>query len=169
MRELIKNALRQWLVDNPRTKGAITCNTELTAVHMDKFGNEIERRTVRDRKVTTAFAYELVDVLKGTSGKFDLYKWHGSGTSTGAESTSSTALGAQTRRDLGTQTEGASSNAYVSVATSTYAATASIVEHGLFNSSSGGTLMDRTLFAVINAASGDKVQWTFTLTITPGG
>jgi hypothetical protein len=70
-------------------------------------------------------------------------------------------------RATGTQTESAA-NAYQSVGTIAYTSTKAVTEHGLFNDSSAGTLMDRTVFSAINVVSGDSIQFTYTLTLTAG-
>jgi len=43
-----------------------------------------------------------------------------------------------------------------------------VTEHGLFNASSAGTLMDRTVFSAINVVNGDSIQFTYELTATAG-
>lgn len=154
---------------------AVDVHTELVARHLDKNGREIQRRVIKNKVVTNAFVYDIVDVLKGTSGKFDLYKWHDSGISTAAETAAQTGLLSRvaTAHTVGTQVETASSNAYQSVATKTYTSTKSITEHGLFNASATGVagrkMMDRTLFAAINVANGDSIEFTFTITFSSGG
>ena len=67
-------------------------------------------------------------------------------------------------RATGTQTEGASANIYKTVATITADATENWVEHGVFNASTGGTMMDRSVFSAIGVESGDTVQFTYELT-----
>lgn len=159
----------------PRDEGSvITAHTELLVRHLDKDGKEIQRRVVRDKSVTTAFVEDIVDVLCATTADHDtfiLYKWHDSGTSTAAESTANTALTSACGQalDSGTQVEGTTADTYKSVATTTYASTFSITEHGLFNSSSGGTMMDRTLFAAVAVAANEKIEFTFTIQFTAGG
>ena len=154
--------------------GIITLRTSLVARHLDKDGNELGQRVVKDRVVTTAFVNDVVDVLTATAGPLgtiDDYKYHDSGIGTTAEAATDTALvtpwgGA---RDIGTQIEGTSAYIYKSVATTTYNATKAITEHGLFNASTAGTLMDRTVFAAINVESTNKIEWTFTISLSSGG
>jgi hypothetical protein len=71
-------------------------------------------------------------------------------------------------RVTGSQTESAS-NAYRSVGTISYTTTKAIVEHGLFNDLTAGTLLDRTVFSAINVVNGDSIQFTYTLTLSAGG
>ena len=126
---------------------------------------------VKNKVVTTAFVNDIVDNLIAEVAAFGDYKYHDSGTGVGAEGAANTALGTACgeARDAGTQVEGTSTNQYKSVATHTYAATFAITEHGLFNAATAGTLMDRTVFTAINVVSGDKIEFTFTITFSSGG
>jgi len=129
------------------------------------------RRTVYDRVVTDAFVAFVVDQLQTETSTFGDFKYHDSGTGTGNEAAADTALGTACgeSRDTGTQTEGATANIYKSVATHTYAGSFAITEHGLFNASSAGTLMDRTKFTAINVVASDQIEFTFQITFASGG
>src|SRR6185503_3917271 len=103
---------------------------------------------------------------------------HGCGTGTNAEAAgdtalqteSTTALNPDNTRASGTRSTPAS-NQFRSVATLTFDASAAITEHGIFSQSAtgGGTLWDRSVFSAINVASGDSIQFTYTLTLSSGG
>lgn len=140
----------------------VTTKTEIKHI---RDGKVIDERKVLNKKVTTAFVNDIVDNLITETSAFGDYKYHDSGTGTNAESPSDTAL--QTpcgeARDAGTQVEGAQTYEYKSVATHTYAGSFAITEHGLFNASSAGTLMDRTVFSAINVVASDKIEFTFTI------
>lgn len=157
---------------NGGLEAAMNVQTELVAKHISKDGKELGVRRVKNKKVTEAFVAHLVEVLKGTTASVDTvvdYKWHAQGISTAAESSAHTALQSETtRRGAGTQIQ-VSSNQYRSVQTTTFVAARAITEHGLLTASAAGTLMDRTLFAVINAGAGDKIEYTFTITFNAGG
>ncbi len=146
-----------------------TLRTKLVARHLRKNADgkykEIGRREVLNKKVTTAFVNFIVDQLITETSIFGDFKYHDSGTGVGAEAPSDTALGTPTAeaRDTGTQEEGSETYEYKSVATHTYAGTFAITEHGLFNASTGVTLMDRTLFSVINVIANDMIEFTFTI------
>jgi hypothetical protein len=153
---------------------ALIATTTLIARHLSPDGVELTRREVINRCVTDAYVQDWVDVLCATTADHDTvidYKFHGSGTDSSTESSTQTALGAETTeaRDTGTQVESTAANIYKSVATHTYASTYSICEHGLFNNDTGGTMMDRTLFTAIDVGSGDSIEFTFTITFTSGG
>ena len=121
---------------------------------------------VSDQKVTTAFRDFEVDQLQSSTSAYGSFKYHEVGTDATAEANSQTALIVSTgiARVAGTQTEVAADQ-YRSVATVTADTTETWQEHGLFNASSGVTLMDRSLIsptvAVVNL---DTVQFTYTLT-----
>lgn len=120
------------------------------------------------RKVTLAFVNYIVDALQNsTTYPMDVFKYHDSGTGTNVESNANTVLQipCAEARDVGTQVEGASANIFKTIATHTYAGTFAITEHGLFSAATTGTLMDRSVFAAINVVSGNKIEWTYELTI----
>ena len=54
------------------------------------------------------------------------------------------------------------------MATNTVDGAAAVTEHGIFSAASGGILLDRSVFSVINLASGDSIQSTYQLTFTAG-
>lgn len=117
--------------------------------------------------VTQAFAQYLVDSLQdSTTYPMDAFEYHATGTDNTAEANTQTALGTEVEsRVAGTQIEGGSTNIYRTVATVTYTATRSIVEHGLFTASSVGTMMDRSVFSAISVINLDEVEYTYNLTV----
>lgn len=127
-------------------------------------------RRVKHRVVTTAFVNFVVDQLQTETSVFGDFKYHESGQGGTAENASDTDIETidMGTRDTGSQTEGASANIYKSVATRTYDGSYTVVEHGLFNDASAGTLMDRTVFASIGVANGNQIEFTYELTLTAG-
>jgi hypothetical protein len=128
------------------------------------------------RCVTDTFVALLADCLQGNAsglGVLGLFKYHDCGTGTNAENQTDTTLQIPSgiARATGTQIEGSGAYIYKSVATitSTISATTAITEHGIFNASSGGQLLDRTMFAAINLDIGNKIEFTYELTIVAGG
>ena len=118
-----------------------------------------------NRKFTTAGRDFLIDAFQNITELEDM-KFHDSGTGVVAESNADTALGTPTAeaRDTGTQIE-SGSDTYRTVATHTYAGTFAITEHGIFSALTAGVLLDRTVFSAINVNSGDKIEFTFDLTV----
>ena len=151
--------------------GALHAHTELVArLIVDGKYTEV-RRVVKDKVVTDAFVDFVVDQLQTESSIFGDFKYHEMGLGSTAENASDTALETTTgiARVTGTQTEGSSSNIYKSVGTITADTTENIREHGLFNASTGVTLMDRTVFAIIGVVSGNQIEFTFEITLSSGG
>ena len=124
-----------------------------------KNGTVEDKGVVSIHAVTDAFVAELVDTLQSTPlAVFSDYKYHDSGTEDTAED-----------QTVGTQVEGDTANIYKSVATHTYGGAFAIVEHGLFNAATVGTLMDRSVFSAINVLAGDKIEFSYSLSCTAGG
>lgn len=155
---------------------ALKIKTQLVARHFVPDGNggykEVkgDKRVVKNRVVTDAFVNKIVDALQAAAYISD-WKYHDSGTGVGAEGADETALGTPCgiAREVGSQVEGATANIYKSVATITYDGTYDVTEHGLFDASTAGTLMDRTKFTSIGVDANDKIEFTFQITFSSGG
>ncbi len=128
--------------------------------------------------VTTAGVNFIVDAFQNLV-ELEAMNFHGFGTGGAAEAVGNTALTTElttqyavdNTRPTGTQSE-PSANVYRTVATLDPDADVAITEHGIFNqAASGGTLLDRSLFSVINlsGAGGDTLQATYDFTVTSGG
>lgn len=120
------------------------------------------------RVVTTAGVNAIVDAFQGSFTLSD-FKYHGMGTGNTAEAAADTALVTPVEtRSTGTQTEGGAENIYRTVAAITATTNRAIVEHGVFSAASAGTLLDRSMFSVINLANGDSIAFTYELTLPAG-
>lgn len=142
---------------------------ELNAVVYRADGRTESLGTISRKKVTGAFVTDIVSNMVTDTTAFGDYKFHDCGTGTTAEANTQTALvtpfgGA---RVSGTQVAGGTSTAptYTSVATISFTSTLAITEHAVFNASTSGTMLDRSVFAAINVVNGDSIQFTYTLTI----
>ena len=128
------------------------------------------------RVVTNNGVAFLVDALDNTV-EAEIMNYHGCGTGVAAEAAADAALGTESTtalnpdstRATGTQSQ-PSANIYRSVGTLTFDASAAVTEHGLFSTSGTGTgvLFDRSVFSAVNVASGDSIQFTYSLTLTAG-
>ena len=88
------------------------------------------------------------------------------GTNTASAAAGNTGLGAEAARVALTSTT-VSSNTITYVATfGTGVGTGAITEAGLFNASSSGTMLCRTVFAVVNKGSSDSMTITWTVTVS---
>ena len=165
----IRNALRPayirgWLavmvgVPLARLFGLMTAYGKLEATLIKADGKRINYGVLGYRVVTTAFVSFVVDQLQTETSVFGDFKYHDAGVGTTAENASDTAIETTDgeSRATGTQTESAAT-AYRSVGTISYTSSKAITEHGLFNDSSAGTLMDRTVFSAVNVVSGDSIK-----------
>ncbi len=167
MLEIFKNIKQLFKKDY-----GVKMNGKLYAKKITNGGILIDLGLVADQMVTTVGVNYLTDSFMSSTGfPMSAFKWHDSSVGTGAEAVGDTVLstGRVETRVAGTQTTGSAANIYETVATMTYATAGAITEHGLFSSSAGGTLWDRSLFGVINVSSGDSIQFTYDLTCTAGG
>lgn len=133
------------------------------------------------RLVTTAGVTFIATRLFDGNTSIGNFDFHGFGTGGTAEAIGDTALVTEettqynpdSTRPTGTPTN-PSANVYRSVGTYSpdSGGTRAITEHGLFSQAAtgGGTLLDRTLFSVVNlVASSDSLQATYDFTIAAGG
>ena len=153
--------------------GEVCVEATLRATHFGPGGEVIkDYGIVSTRAVTDAFVEFVVDNLQTETAEFGDFKYHDSGTGGAtSELASQTDLvtKVETGRATGTQAEGSSANIYQTVGTISYTATRAIDEHAVFSQSSGGTMMDRSVFTDINVDNGDSIQFTYELTLPSGG
>lgn len=159
--------------------GIPTIISQLEAKIIKADGTIIDYGVVSYRVVTSAGVNFLVDDWDGNGQDISTFNYHGAGTGGTAEASgdtalvteSTTALNPNSTRATGTISQ-PSANILRSVGTLTFDADAAITEHGLFSQAAtgGGTLWDRSLFSAINVvgASGDSIQFTYSVTFTAG-
>lgn len=137
-------------------------------------GRIIDYGVLSYRLVTSAGVAFIVDDWDNSATDITDFNYHASGTGTGAEATGDTALGTEattiTDRATGTKSQ-PSANILQSQATQSFTGSGAITEHGLFSvvTESSGVLYDRSVFAALNVANGDSIQWTYQGTINAGG
>jgi hypothetical protein len=156
----------------------ITMQGSVNAVVLRKNGKRVDLGCLGKRVVTTAGVNYLRDDFAAGAGGADIsnFKYHECGTGVGAEAIGDTALGTpcttalnpDSTRAVGTQVNSVAKT-YSSVGTLTFDGSAAVTEHGIFSAATAGTLWDRTVFAAINVAPSDSIQFTYTLSITDGG
>lgn len=117
-----------------------------------------------DNLVVTAGKGYVASRMEGTSANVMSHMAVGTGST--AAAASDTALGSELDRNALTSTTVTNNEvAYVC----TYAAgdaTGAITEAGLFNASSGGTMLCRTVFSVVNKGASDAMTITWTVTVS---
>jgi len=139
---------------------------QLSIVVRDKDGNVKEERTEKNLVVTTGLTY-IASRMKDATATAMTHMGLGSGTTTEAagQTDLTTLLGSREALDSTT----ASSNTIAYVASFEAGdATGAVTEAGIFNAASGGTMLCRTKFNVVNKAADDTmaVTWTITLAAT---
>jgi hypothetical protein len=131
-------------------------------------GTVVDYGLLSRRFITTAGVTFLTNCFLNTAEP-ETINFHGMGTGAVAEAIADTALGAEVEtRVAGTQSA-FTANQYRTVATLTATAARVITEHGLFSAATVSTLWDRSVFAAMNLAIGDSIQFTYTVTFTAGG
>jgi hypothetical protein len=154
---------------------------QLFLSHILANGGRVDLGLASLRLVTTAgVAYVCADMASGAND-INLFRFHGIGTGAVAEAVGDTALGAESTTALNpdnTRATGSQASAtvstngtYTTVGTLTADAAIAATEHGIFTQAAtgGGTLLDRSVFSVVNLASGDSLQATYVLTVNSGG
>lgn len=144
-------------------------------IHAD--GTEDNLGLLSLRVVTTAGVTAICSHLNAAATTISTFNFHGYGTGGAAEAVGNTALTTELTTEYvvnstrPTGSQGASTNTYTTVGTLSpdSGGTLAITEHGIFSASSAGTLLDRSLFSVVNVvASADSLQTTYVLTLPAG-
>jgi hypothetical protein len=140
---------------------------ELDIVVFDKNGAVKQTQTVENLVVNTGLAF-IISRMVGTSKSVMGFMAVGSGST--AAAAGDTALGSQlgSRKALDSTTITGSNNEKVQYVC-TFAAgegTGAITEAGIFNASSSGDMLCRTVFAVVNKAADDTMVITWTVTLS---
>jgi hypothetical protein len=140
----------------------LTAKGTLGIVLTDETGNLKQELNVTNLVVDTGLAY-IASRMKDTSATAMSHMAIGSGTNDPAASDTAlqTSLG---RVALTSTTVTNNSVAYVA-SFPAGTGTGAVTEAGIFNASSGGTMLCRTEFAVINKAAGDSMTITWTVTV----
>lgn len=140
---------------------------QLDIVLFDKNGVVKETQTVENLVVNAGLAF-IISRMVGTSKSVMGFMAVGSGST--APAAGDTALGSQlgSRKALDSTTITGSNNEKVQYIC-TFAAgegTGAITEAGIFNASSSGDMLCRTVFAVVNKAADDTMVITWTVTLS---
>jgi len=145
-------------------KEALKLRGDLGIVLRDKDGNIKEQRTEKNLVVSAGLNF-ICDRMEGTSEAVMSHMAVGSGTTAAAAGNTDlqSILGSREALDSTTVTDN----------TITYIAsfeagdgTGAITEAGIFNASSAGTMLCRTVFSVVNKAADDTLQITWTITLS---
>ena len=130
----------------------------------DKDGNVKESREIDNLVVSAGLTY-IASRMVGTAKNVMSHMGLGSGST--AASAGDTDLGSLLGAREALDSSTASTNTIVYVASFEAGdATGAITEAGLFNASTAGDMLCRTVFSVINKAADDTLSVTWTITLT---
>jgi len=147
------------MLKSERTKATGKVNI----VVRDKNGKVKEDFTVPNLVVDTGLAFIASRMEDASSG---VMSHMAVGTDTTAAAGTDTALGTELARVV---LDGGAANGANMVYTAEFepgTGTGSLTEAGIFNDESGGTMLCRTVFAVINKGAADTMTVTWTITIS---
>ena len=140
---------------------------QLNIVLKDKAGNVKDERTVNNLVVNKGLEYiasRMKDASKGVMSHMAL----GSGTTAAAATQTDlvTLLGA--REAIDSTTIAGSNNEKIVYVSAFEAgdATGAVTEAGIFNASTSGDMLCRTVFSVVNKAADDTMSVTWTITLS---
>lgn len=135
---------------------------KLSLVLRDEHGN-VKQEIEKDNLIVTAGKAFLANAaIASSTSPFTHMAIGSSGT---AATLADTALGSEITRQAFTSASRASN---VLTLVTTYAAgtgTGSLQEAGIFNNSSGGTMLSHVIFSVINKGAADSLTITWTVTV----
>ena len=145
-------------------KDSLKLKGRVGIVLKDKDGNVKETREVDNLVVNAGLEY-IASRMKDASATAMTHM--ALGTNSQAAAAGQTALGAQAGSREALDSTTVTSNAVVYVASFEAGdATGNIVEAGLFNASSGGTMLCRTVFGSVAKQADDSMTVTWTVTIS---
>lgn len=140
---------------------------QLSIVLKDKNGNVKDNREVKNLVVNSGLAY-IISRMAGASKDVMSHMALGSGTSAAAagDTDLGSLLGA--REALDSSTIAGSNNEKIIYVSGFEAgdATGAVTEAGIFNAVSGGDMLCRTVFGVVNKAADDTMTVTWTITLS---
>lgn len=136
---------------------------DVALVLRDKHGNVKDERNIKNLIVDTGLNF-ICDRMKNDETAMT-HMALGSGST--AAAAGDTTLGSQlgSREALDSDTVSANTITYTS-SFEANDATGSVTEAGIFNAASGGTMLCRTVFAVVNKGADDSLSVTWTITLT---
>jgi hypothetical protein len=149
------------LIDSPKMRG------EVGIVLRGPDGVVKDSRTIRNLVVNVGLAH-IISRMVGTTQGVMSHMAVGSGST--AAAAGDTALGSQigSRIALDSTTISGSDNEKV-IYVATFGAgvsTGAVTEAGIFNASTSGVMLCRTVFSVVNKAADDVMQITWTITLS---
>lgn len=132
----------------------------------DKDGNVKDKREIKNLVVTAGKGFIAASMLKTTTNSPAAMSHMAIGSNNTAAANGDTALGTELGR---VSLASATNSGAVTTYTATFPAgtgTGAVVEAGVLNNSTGGTLLCRTVFAVVNKGADDAMSITWAITVS---
>ena len=143
--------------DESRALGKLTIEVK------DKDGNLKQKQEVKNLVVDTGLDY-IASRMKDATATAMSHMAIGTGST--AAAAGNTALGSEAARQALTSTTVTSNAVAYVVSFAAGTGTGAITEAGILNAASGGTLLCRTVFSVVNKGASDSMTITWTVTIS---
>jgi len=140
---------------------------QLNIVLKDKAGNIKDQREVKNLVVNAGLAY-IASRMVGTSKSVMSHMALGSGTTAAAAGQTDLVSILGSREALDSTTISGTNNEKVVYVSSFEAgdATGAVTEAGIFNATTSGDMLCRTVFSVVNKAADDTMSVTWTITLS---
>lgn len=135
------------------------------SIVLTRESGDVEKLDIHNLVVNTGLAY-IVSRMKDTAANAMSHMELGTGTTAAAagDTTLGTAISGS-RVSLSSTTPSSNTITYVA-SFPAGTGTGAVTEAGIFNASSSGTLLCRTVFPVVNKQSGDSMTVTWTITVS---
>jgi hypothetical protein len=137
---------------------------DVAIVLKDKNGNVKESRDIKNLVVTAGLTF-ICSRMADASDSVMSHMALGSGTTAAAAGDTDLVTLLGSRKALDSSTASTSTIIYVS-SFDAGEATGAVTEAGVFNASTAGTMLCRTVFTVLNKAASDTMSVTWTITLT---
>jgi len=139
---------------------------QVTFYRYNQSGLLIQEQSVKNLVVTSGLQFIAARMVE--SGRPTQMTHMALGTSSSTAELANTALGAQIGRVALTVAGGTPSGATVTYSATfgSGVATGAVVEAGIFNADTGGTMLCRTTFPVINKGESDSLAVTWVITVS---
>ena len=140
---------------------------QLNVVLKDKTGNVKDERVIKNLVVNAGLAF-IISRMKDTTKGVMTHMAVGSGTTAAAATQTDLVSILGSREALDSTTITGTNNEKVQYVSSFEAGdgTGAVTEAGIFNASSGGDMLCRTVFSVVNKAADDTMSITWTITLS---
>lgn len=137
---------------------------DVAIVVKDKDGKVKDSREIHNLVVSAGLEY-ICSRMAGTSANVMTHMAVGSGTTAASAGQTDLVSILGSREALDSSTASSNTITYVS-SFEAGEGTGAVTEAGVFNASSGGTMLCRTVFAVVNKDADDTMSITWTITLT---